>query len=206
MLHPAVIAGSTDQSVWVRFIDSTDGTPETGVAYNSSGIDLWYQRDREAKTSITEVTLASVSAAHADGGFIHVGDGLCRLDLPDAAFATVGNGKLLIGGTVTGMILQPAIVPIVAAPVLKKNTPLNEYTFCMFDETTEELLPGLTVTVQRSLDGGTLSAGTISGITDLGGGRYSCDFAAADRNGNTVYVQFSATGAKTHGFTWLMES
>jgi hypothetical protein len=89
--------------------------------------------------------------------------------------------------------------------VLKKNTALNEYVFCMFDETTDELLPGLTVSVQRRLDGGALSAGTISGITDLGGGQYSCDFAAADRNGNTVYVEVSAPGAKTHGWTWAME-
>lgn len=104
MLHDIVKKGSTDRSVVVRVIDSTDGTPETGVAYNTPGIDLWYRREGAAKTSITEATLASLTTAHADGGFLHIGDGYCRLDLPDAAFATSAN-YVDFGGTATGMIV-----------------------------------------------------------------------------------------------------
>ncbi|MFA4972519.1 MAG: hypothetical protein WC683_07880 [bacterium] len=97
--------GTTDVSVDVVVIDSTDGTPETAVTFESSGIDLWYWREGGTKTAITEATLASVDAAHSDGGFIHVADGVCRLDLPDAAFAA-GSGKFVAwGGTITGMIV-----------------------------------------------------------------------------------------------------
>ncbi|HYC00357.1 MAG TPA: hypothetical protein VEC57_14565 [Candidatus Limnocylindrales bacterium] len=112
MLHPAIKKGSTDRSVYLRIVDSTDGTPETGVVFNTSGVDLWYRRDGAAKVSITEATLSALTDAHSDGGFLHVGDGYYRLDLPDAAFAT-GSNSVLVGGTVTGMVVLGALVPLV---------------------------------------------------------------------------------------------
>ncbi|MEK9721991.1 MAG: hypothetical protein VW405_00725 [Rhodospirillaceae bacterium] len=98
--------GATDRSVTIRIIDSTDGTPETGVVYNTSGIDLWYRRESSAKVSITEAVLGTpaLTDAHTDGGFLHIGDGEYRLDLPDAAFAT-GANHVDVGGTVTGMVV-----------------------------------------------------------------------------------------------------
>jgi hypothetical protein len=104
MLLDIVKKGSTDRSVILRIIDSADGTPETGVLYNTAGIDLWYRREGAAKTSITEATLAALTTAHADGGFLHVSDGTYRLDLPDAAFAT-GANYVDVGGTVSGMVV-----------------------------------------------------------------------------------------------------
>jgi hypothetical protein len=104
--------GSTDKSVYLRIIDSTDGTPETGVVFNTSGIDLWYRREGAAKTSITEATLAALTTAHTDGGFLHVGDGVYRLDMPDAAWAT-GANQVVICGTVTGMIVKDVVVQLV---------------------------------------------------------------------------------------------
>ena len=104
--------GSTDVSVIVRVIDATSGTPETSVAYNTAGVDLWYRRDGAASVDITEATLAAVDSAHSDGGFIHINDGYCRLDLPDAAFATGANG-VMVGGTFTDMIVVGAYIPLV---------------------------------------------------------------------------------------------
>src|SRR5262245_30108103 len=103
-LHDIVKKGATDRSVTLRIVDSTDGTPETGVVYNTSGIDLWYRREGAAKVAITEATLSALTDAHSDGGFLHVADGTYRLDLPDAAFAT-GANYVDFGGTVTGMIV-----------------------------------------------------------------------------------------------------
>jgi len=96
--------GATDRSVTIRIIDATDGSPETGVVYNTSGIDLWYRREGATKTSITEASLAALDTAHTDGGIIHIGDGYYRLDLPDAAWAT-GANHVMIGGAVTDMIV-----------------------------------------------------------------------------------------------------
>ena len=97
-------AGSTDQSTVIRIIDSGDGTPETGVEHNTSGIDLWDRREGATKTSVTEAALGALDAAHSDGGIEHIGDGYYRLDLPDAAVAA-GSVGVAIGGTVTNMIV-----------------------------------------------------------------------------------------------------
>lgn len=99
-----VTKGSTDRSVVLRIIDETTGIPETGVVFNTSGIALWYRREGAAKTDITEATLAALTTAHTDGGFLHIADGEYRLDLPDAAFAT-GANYVDVGGAVTGMIV-----------------------------------------------------------------------------------------------------
>lgn len=106
-------AGSTDISVVIRIIDSTDGTPEIGVVYNTSGIDLEYRREGAASTDITEASLAALTTAHTDGGFLHIGNGYYRLDLPDAAVAAGATG-VLIHGTVTGMVVIGCYIQLVA--------------------------------------------------------------------------------------------
>lgn len=114
-------AGSTDVSITLRIVDSVDGTPETGVVFNTSGIDLWYRRDGEASVDITEATLAALTTAHTDGGFLHINDGWYRLDLPDAACAS-GVAGVQIGGTVTGMVVLSPYIE------LEVNTAADVYT------------------------------------------------------------------------------
>jgi hypothetical protein len=104
--------GTTDVTVYVRVIDSSDGTPETSVAYDTAGIDLWYMRDGADHTAITEAT-QTAAGAHSDGGFVHISDGWCRLDLPDAACATGVDG-VMVGGTITGMLVLGCYIPLVA--------------------------------------------------------------------------------------------
>ncbi len=107
-----VVKGSADQSVVIRIVDSADGTPETGVEHNTTGIDLWYRREGAAKVSLTEASLAALDSAHSDGGIEHIGDGYYRLDLPDAAVASGANG-VMVGGTVDGMVVIGCYVPLV---------------------------------------------------------------------------------------------
>lgn len=108
-----VTKGSVNQSVVIRIIDSADGTPETSVEYDTAGIDLWCRREGALKISITEAALAALDSAHSDGGIEHIGDGYYRFDLPDAAFA-IGADGVMVGGTVTGMIVIGCYVPLVA--------------------------------------------------------------------------------------------
>lgn len=108
-----VAAGDTDVSVVIKIIDSSDGTPETGVVFNTAGIDIEYWRHgANAVTDITEAT-QTVNGAHTDGGFIHLGNGYYRVDLPDAAVATSADAVEIMG-TVTGMIVIGGTVQIVA--------------------------------------------------------------------------------------------
>lgn len=98
--------GSTDQSTTIRIIDSTTFAPETAVEHNTAGIDLWWRREGETKTVITEAALAALDSAHSDGGIEHIADGYYRLDLPDAAMAAgTGENSVQVGGTITGMIV-----------------------------------------------------------------------------------------------------
>ena len=117
--------GSVDRSVDLYIIDSTDGTPEVGVLWNTAGIDLKYRRDLSAAVSITEATLAALTTAHTDGGFLEIGNGVYRLDLPDAAWAT-GADHVTVFGTVTGMIVLPVTVQLVEYnPEAALATPTN---------------------------------------------------------------------------------
>ncbi len=107
-----VAKAATNISIYLEIIDAVDGTPETGVVFNTAGIDLQYRRDGAISTSITEVNLAALTTAHTDGGFLHVGNGIYRFDIPDAAFVT-GQDRVLIHGTVTGMIVIPVMIQLV---------------------------------------------------------------------------------------------
>ncbi len=106
-------AGSTDQEVKLRALDSSTGDAKEDLVYNSAGIALWYRRDGGAKTSISPASLGSVNASHTDGGFIHIDDGYYRLDGPDAAFAGGATG-VLFGGTADGTMIVGCYVPLVA--------------------------------------------------------------------------------------------
>ena len=109
-LQQIVTKGSANVSVYLEIYDDTTGAPETGVVWNTSGIDLWYFREGAVHTSITEATTTE-GAAHVDGGFVHISDGIYRLDVPDAAFAA-GVDHVTIGGTVTGMIVESVVVQL----------------------------------------------------------------------------------------------
>jgi hypothetical protein len=111
-LFRPIKAGSTDVSVIVTILDSTTGLKKTDVVYNSSGIALSYRRDGATTTAITEATLTNAGSAHSDGGFVHIGDGEYRLDLPDAACAAGVNG-VLVHGAVTGGVIQAIYIPLV---------------------------------------------------------------------------------------------
>ena len=119
-----VKAGATDQTVTVRVVDSADGTPETGVVYNTAGAAFWYKRGATgAKTAISLATQTD-TGAHTDGGFVHVSDGYCRLDLPDAAVAA-GVDEVSIGGTFTDMVVIGTTVQLIAYNPRTENAPAN---------------------------------------------------------------------------------
>jgi len=99
-----ILKGSADQSTVIRIVDSTDGTPEDGVDAGSPGPEFWYRREGAAKVPFVAVVLASLSAAHSDGGIELIGDGYYRLDMPDAACATGADG-VLIGGNNSAMVV-----------------------------------------------------------------------------------------------------
>lgn len=91
-------------------------------------------------------------------------------------------------------------VSLAGAP--KKNAALGGFQF--FLAKTADSLPatGKTVTATRSLDGGSF-APCANAVVEISGGWYKIDLAAADLNGNTVALQFSASGADSALFNLI---
>jgi len=120
--------GSTNQSIDVYIIDSTTGLPELGVAFDDAGMDLEYRREGSFVVNITEVTLALLTTAWASGGFLEIGHGYYRLDVPDAAFAT-GAESVSVQGTLTGMIILPQTIQLITAGAVLAASQPNAITF-----------------------------------------------------------------------------
>lgn len=95
----------------------------------------------------------------------------------------------------TPLALSSNLVQATVASNIKKNQALAAFQFPMFDTTDHVTpLPGLTVTAQRSIDGGAFGACT-NAPTAISGGYYTISLSAADLNGNSIELKFSATGA-----------
>lgn len=106
--------GTTDVSLFIRALDSTDGTILASLVYNSAGMACYYKRG--ATDAATALTLATqtTTGAHADGGFVEIDatnmDGAYRLDLSDAICATgVDRALIVIQGATN---LQPIHINI----------------------------------------------------------------------------------------------
>lgn len=111
-----VVKDATNESVVIRILDSTTFLPEEAVEHTTTGLNIWYRREGEAKNNVTAVALSALTDAHSDGGIEHIDDGYYRFDVPDAAFAT-GVAGVMIGGTATGMLVYGCYIPLVdAAP------------------------------------------------------------------------------------------
>jgi hypothetical protein len=105
-------AGGADRTVMLRVVDATTGAPVTNKVYTDFTAEYWISGGTNSVQGITEATLASMATAHSDGGIIHAGAGYYRLDLPDAATASVA--KTYVWATVTGCIVIGAVVDCVA--------------------------------------------------------------------------------------------
>lgn len=81
-------APATGKSIVITIKDATTGLGKTGLAFNTSGLQLAYTRDHAAPVAIALVT-QTVLGAWASGGFVELdatlSPGDYRLDLPNAA-------------------------------------------------------------------------------------------------------------------------
>ena len=190
MLLDITTKDSLDRSVILRIIDSTDGTPETGVVWNTASLALWYRRDGGIKVPITTATLSALSDAHADGGFLHISDGNYRLDIEDAAFAT-GANFVDIGGTVTGMIVIGGRVRLTCQQFDTATSAgyAGEY-YCGIDYNLLLSIKAKTDLIGSS--GATIPArSTGSRLTLFVGEEHSVSIATAtDFSANTMYLEF----------------
>lgn len=120
-------AGSVNVSVPFYFVQDNDGSapgePATGLLFSNieTGGSASYQRQGAARVDFTLITLASASAAHADGGFIEIDGtempGVYRCDVPDAAFAAGADFVIIYlrAASANNVITRPIRVDLATA-------------------------------------------------------------------------------------------
>jgi hypothetical protein len=125
------------------------------------------------------------------GGYIdtEVAAILAAVDTEVAAIKAQTDQLAFSGGGVSAHLLAGQIS-------IKKNQALAGFEFPMTDDTDHDPATGLTVTVQRSIDGGAFAAATNS-AAEVSAGIYKLDLSAADLNGNVITLKFTAAGADT---------
>jgi hypothetical protein len=90
-------------------------------------------------------------------------------------------------------------------PVLRKNAALSNFEFFMIDSA-DHVSPktGLTITAERSIDGGAFAACTNS-ASAVANGVYKINLSASDLNGDVITLKFTATGADQQTITLLTQ-
>lgn len=90
--------GATSRTIYVEAYTISTGLPYTAGLYNTATISAQYVRSLAAPVNIS-LGSQTATGAWTSGGFVHVGKGLYRLDLPDAALATgVDQVEVIIDG------------------------------------------------------------------------------------------------------------
>lgn len=120
------VRGSVSQSIYFEIEDAAAPfQPKTGLAFNTAGIAVSYQKTRGARVAITPVDLAGSNAAWTSGGLKEVDaanmPGVYRLDLPDAALADDGavSDEIVVTIKATGFSASAYKIPLVDKPVVR---------------------------------------------------------------------------------------
>lgn len=174
--------------------DATTNLPKTGDAAN---ITVYVSKDFGAVTATADTTATELDATNAKGYY-----------WVDAAQAETNADDLLISGKSSTanivVIGAPAHITTIPVSPFKKNTARVNFPFEMVNSTSNSPEPSATVTARLRIDGGAWGAGTLSNLTNRGGGAYTIDFAAADRNGDNISLEVSAPGCYTNVYVQTM--
>jgi hypothetical protein len=189
--------------------DVSTGLPKTGDAAN---LTAYVSKDHGAVTALADTTATELDAVNAKGWYLFdVAQAESNADCclfsgksVTANVVVVARPVYTLPANFTSMVINSSgAVSIITNQ--KKNTPLANYRFTMFDATTNNPVSGKTVTATRAIDGGTHAAGTLSAVTEIANGEYRLDLAAADRNGDVISLMLQASGCHTQTIYMVME-
>lgn len=85
-----------------------------------------------------------------------------------------------------------------------KGVALSNFEFTMYDSTNHAPVAGLTVTAQRSIDGGAYAA-CANAVSEVSDGTYKISLASTDMAGNVIKLKFTATGADQQDITLVTQ-
>lgn len=129
------------------------------------------------------------------------GSGWYNLALTASHTDTAGDLALHI--TSAGADPSDVLIDVEPNSNIRKNQPLSNFSFVMISSS-DHFTPtaGLTVTSERSIDGGAF-ASCASSASGVGNGVYKIDLAASDLNGNVITFRFTASGADARLITMI---
>lgn len=142
----------------------------------------------------------TITASKNGGAFTSIsptvterGSGWYNLALTSSHTDTTGDLALHITGT--GADPSDILLDVEPNSNIKKNQALANFTFVMLDSA-DHFTPktGLTVTAERSIDGGAFSA-CANAASAISNGAYKITLDASDLNGNMITLRFTAAGA-----------
>lgn len=177
------------------FINCTSATPGGGtpnlIFPGAGGATTVNWRHSSGGLTVKNARLNDVMSYEADGQFII--DASCtslEVHIRGMVNPITDNGTTSII-TQDGAYSEAAIARLVNP---QKNVAFSNIEFEMYDSTNHNPSTGLTVTGERSIDGGAYAAvsGTIAEVSD---GTYQFDAAAADVNGDMITFKMTASGA-----------
>jgi hypothetical protein len=101
--------GATSKTVDIRIVDDS-GLPVPGLVAATMPTIKYSLAGANADATITLADLATLTTAWASGGVFERGEGVYRLDLPDAALATAGHVELRGEATDKRVICGPIFI------------------------------------------------------------------------------------------------
>lgn len=186
--------GKTDVTTYFVLRDSTNHAPKTDVTITD--IDLYYVEELAAISAKADATaLAAADSAHGDNQAYHVGQGVYRIDWPDAAFDGGVGKKVQLIVVCTGVdttFLEVELSPAVNAAEIGGTTQTGR------DLGTSVLLSSGTGTGQISLSSGavllqaTQTGVTIPTVTNLTNAPTNGDLTATMKSSVTAAVPTAA--------------
>lgn len=204
--NDALVANNLDHLLLLAVTgsDVTDNSVIAKMVSKSATAD-WdsFVNTTDALEAISDKVTAAGTALDAAGVRAAVGLASANLDTQLADIPTVSefNARTLAAASYALEATSQTLLTNLAAVAadlpnrITKNTALAGFTFLMVNSTdhvTGE--PGLTVTAERSIDGGAFGA-CANAVSEVSAGIYKIDLAAADLNGNVITLKFTATGA-----------
>lgn len=102
-----LLAGATDTTIDVQIVDDT-GLPVIGLAA-AQWPTVKYSKGTGADATISLSDLSALTDAHSDGGVYERGEGVYRLDLPDAVASAACPKVTVRGETTDKRVIAPAL-------------------------------------------------------------------------------------------------
>lgn len=193
---------ATQSTAGITLTEGFDSNTGSNQVLIDLSADAFYAVGEDYTVYLSAGTLAGITVVGRPVAYFSIENRFDEVDVTKISSDSTAADNLELQYDTTGLTggtfpaNQDQVLPEVIARLINPqvNTAFSNITFEMYNDTFHTPATGLTITGERSLDGGAYAAvtGTIAEISD---GTYQIDASAADMNGALVVFKFTATDA-----------